>query len=80
MKAYVRVEFCIDDVIAWHCVQNLLNNGVIRITKTKVITECKAAFYSNGSVFETEPCFDQSDWIREVDDEHVQRIFDKIWK
>lgn len=79
MLVYVKVEYTIDDVIAWHCIQSLMNEGK-RVTKKKVVDTCRAAFYSNGCVFETEPEFNQDNWIREVPDDFVQKVFDKIWK
>jgi hypothetical protein len=79
MTVFVRVEFCIDEVIAWHCVQSIMNKGE-RVTKAKIIEECRKCFYSNGSVFETSPEFPEDEWIKEVEDEKVQRVFERIWK
>jgi hypothetical protein len=77
MNVFVKIEFCINDGMAWHCIESLLARGE-KPTKKKVIDLCRNHLTSEGGVFETEPQF--YNHIIDVDPEKVDDIFNKTWK
>lgn len=83
MNVHIKIEFVIDDVIAWHCIQYLLNTHQ-KPTKQKVVQVCKRCFYNNGATFETEPGFslmvEELGFRETIDDETVDIWFEKTWK
>jgi len=79
MTIYVKIEFEIDDNMAFHAVEHLLNSGE-RVSKKRVIELCKMHLAREGTLFETSPEFDSSTEIKCVDEDVVSRRFEKIWK
>lgn len=79
MNIFIRVEFCIDDQMAWHCIEHLLNARK-RVSKGSVIECCKIYLAREGGLFETEPQFDTTLETRQVDFETTDEVFNKIWK
>lgn len=74
----VKIEFEITDVMAWHCVEHLLNAG-IKPTKKKVVDLCSSALEGTGRLFQVEYIFDQYIEIQQVDSDVVDKWFTKIW-
>ena len=79
MNVFVKIEFCINDGMAWHCIEHLLNAG-LRVSKSAVIKCCKSQLNQKGSLFETEPQFDTTLETRQVDFEITDEYFNKGWK
>ena len=77
MNVFVKIEFCINDGMAWHCIESMLASGD-RITKKTVIDRCRNHLAREGSLFETEPLLDNH--IVDVDPEKVDAVFNEIWK
>ena len=77
MTVFVRIEFAIHEAMAWHAIESMLAKGE-KVTKKKVINLCRKHLESEGSLFETEPQFD--DIHADVDSEIVDYVFNKIWK
>lgn len=79
MNIYVRIEFVIDDTMAWHAIEHLLNSGE-RVSRRRVISLCRNHLAQEGAMFETEPQFDDTTEFRQVDVELVDKWFERIWK
>lgn len=79
MTVFVRIEYAIDDSMAWHAIEHLLNSKK-RPSKRAVIKLCSIHLSREGSLFETEPQFDERQEISSVDPDVVSEYFDKIWK
>lgn len=79
MTIFVRIEYAIDDVMARHAVEHLLN-AKKRPSKSAVVKLCSTHLAREGALFETEPQFDTSAEALSVDPELVDKWFNKIWK
>lgn len=75
----VKIEYKIDDVMAWHCIEHLLNSNQ-RISRAKIVATCKNHLRNNGQRFVEQLEFD-SDFpeTRQVDSDLVDRYFEKKW-
>jgi hypothetical protein len=79
MTIYVKIEFEIDDNMAYHAVEHLLNSGE-QVSKKKVIELCRMHLAREGNGFMIEPIFDTSTELNCFDQDVVSRWFEKIWK
>lgn len=81
MNVYIKIEFVIDDVMAWHCIQYLLATYQ-RPTYKKVISTCRQCLYNNGNLFAEQAEFDgliNELPHRDVVDQMVDEWFERIW-
>lgn len=79
MTIYVKIEFEIDDNMAYHAVEHLLNSGE-RVSKKRVIELCKSHLAREGNGFMINHEFDSSRELNCFDQDVVSNWFEKIWK
>lgn len=79
MKKFIKVEYCIDENMAWYAIQHLLN-GEKRVSKSAIISLCKMHLAREGNLFETSPEFDEREEYICVDPGLVDHVFEKVWK
>lgn len=77
----VRIDFEIDDFMAYAAVEYLLSKGQ-RVSKKSVVEICKEYLKGSGTRFSMEPVIEHElgDDYRNIDPDYIDKVFEMVWK
>jgi hypothetical protein len=73
----INIKFTIDDVMAWHCIEYLMNTGQ-KVSKRTIIKVCKEHLIYNANRFTEQLEFGDFMFLETPD--AIDAQFDKHWR